>query len=71
MEAVNSRILILPFRMDAIVRKHAATLWQLLGNIFDVAQSSSLEHYRSSSRILRKTHYFRLKKTDEDFGAHS
>jgi len=69
MEAVNSRILILPFRMDAIVHKHAATLWQLLGNIFDVAQSSSLEHYRSSSRILRKTHYFfgRLNKTDEDF----
>ena len=62
MEAVNSRILILPFRMDAIVHKHAATLRQLLGNIFDVAQSSSLEHYRSSSRILRKTHYFRLKK---------
>src|SRR5262249_47429980 len=58
MEAVNSRLLILPFRMDAIVHKHAATLRQLLGNIFDVAQSSSLEHYRSSSRILRKTHYF-------------
>jgi hypothetical protein len=72
-EAVNSRLLILPFCMDAIVHKHAATLRQLLGNIFDVAQSSSLEHYRSSSRILRKTHYFfgRLNKTDEDFGTHS
>ena len=40
MEAVNPRLLILPFRMDAIVHKHAATLRQLLGNIFDVAQSS-------------------------------
>jgi hypothetical protein len=71
-EAVNSRLLILPFRMDAIVHKHAATLRQLLGNIFDVAQSSSLEHFRSSSRILRKTRFFgRLNKTDEDFGTHS
>jgi hypothetical protein len=70
-EAVNSRLLILPFCMDAIVHKHAATLRQLLGNIFDVAQSSLLEN-RSSSRILRKTHYFfgRLNKTDEDFGTH-
>jgi hypothetical protein len=40
-EAVNSRLLILPFRMDAIVHKHAATLQQLLGNILDVAQSRS------------------------------
>jgi hypothetical protein len=59
--------------MDAIVHKHPATLQQLLGNIFDVAQCSSLEHYRSSSRIPRKTRYFfgRLNKTDEDFGTHS
>jgi hypothetical protein len=64
-EAVNSRLLILPFCMDAIVHKHAATLRQLPGNIFDVAQSRSLEHYRSPTRILRKTHYFfgRLNKT--------
>jgi hypothetical protein len=54
------------------VHKHAATLRQLPGNIFDVAQSGSLGHYRSSSRIIR-THYFfgRLNKTDEDFGTHS
>ena len=57
-EAVNSRLLILPFCMDAIVHKHAATLRQLPGNIFDVAQSRSLEHHRSPTRILRKTHYF-------------
>jgi hypothetical protein len=63
MEAVNSRLLILPFCMDAIVHKHAATLRQLPGNIFDVAQSGSLGHDRSPSRILRKTHYFILAPT--------
>jgi hypothetical protein len=57
MEAVNSRLLILPFCMDAIVHKHAVTLRQLPGNIFDVGQSSSLEHYRSRSRVLRKAHF--------------
>ena len=40
-EAVNSRLLILPFRMDAIVHKHAATRRQLPGDMFDVAQSGS------------------------------
>jgi hypothetical protein len=35
-EAVNSRLLTLPFCMDAIVNKHAVTLRQLPGNIFDV-----------------------------------
>src|SRR6516162_10781377 len=53
-EAVNSRLLILPFCMDAIVHKHAATLRQLPRNIFDVGQSGSLGHYRPPSRILRK-----------------
>jgi hypothetical protein len=48
-EAVNSRLLILPFCMDAIVHKHALTLRQLPGNIFDVGQSGSLVHYRSLS----------------------
>src|SRR5690348_7216493 len=43
-EAVNSRLLILPFCMDAIVHKHALTLRQLPGNIFDVGQSGSLVH---------------------------
>jgi len=57
-EAVNSRLLILPFCMDAIVHKHAATLRQLPGNIFDVAQSGSLEHYRSPTRILTKDPLF-------------
>jgi hypothetical protein len=57
-EAVNSGLLILPLCMDAIVHEHAATLRQLLGNIFDVAQSGSLEHHRSLSQILRKAHYF-------------
>jgi hypothetical protein len=57
-EAVNSRLLILPFCMDAIVHKHALTLWQLPGNIFDVGQSGSLVHYRSPSRILRKAHFW-------------
>jgi len=50
-EAVNSRLLILPFCMDAIVHKHAVTLRQLPGNIFDVGQSGSLGHYRPPSRI--------------------
>jgi hypothetical protein len=57
-EAVNSRLLILPFCMDAIVHKHALTLRQLPGNIFDVGQSGSLVHYRSPSRILRKAHFW-------------
>src|SRR5215472_11951494 len=58
MEAVNSRLLILPFCMDAIVNKHAVTLRQLAGNIFDVGQSSSLGHYRSPSPVLRKGQFF-------------
>src|SRR6516225_4512863 len=57
-EAVNSRLLILPFCMDAIVHKHAATLRQLPGNIFDVGQSGSLGHYRPPSRILRKANFW-------------
>jgi hypothetical protein len=56
-EAVNSRLLILPFCVDAIVHKHAATLRQLPGNIFDVGQSGSLGHYRPPSRILRKANF--------------
>src|SRR5262249_38058909 len=59
-EAVNSRLLILPFCMDAIVHKHAATLRQLPGNIFDVGQSGSLGHYCPPSRILRKVFGSRL-----------
>ena len=43
------------------MHKHAATLRRLPGNIFDVAQSRSLEHHRSLIRILRKTHYFSRK----------
>jgi hypothetical protein len=58
MEAVNSRPLILPFCMDAIVHKHAVTLRQLPGNIFDVGQAGSLEHYGSPSRVLRKVHFW-------------
>jgi len=57
-EAVNSRLLILPFRMDAIVHKHAVTRRQLPGDMFDVAQSGSLGHYSSPSRILRKAPFF-------------
>jgi hypothetical protein len=57
-EAVNSRLLILPFCMDAIVHKHALILRQLPGNIFDVGQSGSLVHYRSPSRILRNAHFW-------------
>lgn len=68
-EAVNSRLLILPFRMDAIVHKHAATLRQLLGNIFDVAQSS----YIVLPLVFygRPIFFGRLNKTDKDFGTHS
>ena len=68
-EAVNSRLLILPFRMDAIVHKHAATLRQLLGNIFDVAQSSYtfFLSYSTEDPLF----FGRLNKTDEDFGPHS
>ena len=55
METVNSRLLILPFCMDAIVHKHAATLRQLPGNIFDVAESGSLGHYLLPLGILRKS----------------
>jgi hypothetical protein len=51
-KAVNSRLLILPFCMDAIVHKHAVTLRQLPGNIFDVRQSGSLGHYRSPSLVF-------------------
>jgi hypothetical protein len=57
-EAVNSRLLILPFCMDAIVHKHAVTLRQLPGNIFDVGQSCSLGHYRSPSRVHGRPNFF-------------
>ena len=40
------------------LHQHPATLRQLPGNTFDVAQSGSPGHYRSPSRILRKAHFW-------------